>query len=260
MSIASGSSGNATYVGNNDTHLLIDSGVSKKKITEGLKRLGLALSDLDAILITHEHSDHICSLNTIRKSEDLPVYCTAGTASEIVRKCSPDFNDNIQIIKSEKPFEIGSILIDPYDICHDASEPVCYRFKDNFSSCGIITDLGYYDQYLVNAFSECDAVIVESNHDIRMLEAGPYPYPLKRRIAGKYGHLSNEDAGKFISMLLNDHMKYVVLGHLSKKNNYADLAWITVRNCIEYSNSDYKAGDFHIEVASQEYGTDIYEF
>jgi len=260
MSIASGSGGNAAYVGNDHTHLLIDSGVSRKRILDGLKRLDLSLNDITAILVTHEHSDHICSLGVIERTRSIPVYATGGTVRGILKSgiLSPE-KDIFNTISAGDEFIINDITVTAINISHDANEPVCYRFEDKASACAIVTDLGFFDKRTTDSLQNLDAAIIEANHDIRMLETGPYPYPLKMRIAGNTGHLSNEDSGKLISGILHDRMEYIALGHLSRKNNYSQLAKLTVEEQINAGNK-YSSRDFRIDVADQEKGTDIYEF
>ena len=259
MSIASGSGGNAVYVGNDDTHILIDAGVSRKRISEGLKRAGLSAADLDAILVTHEHADHIKGLKVLEKTWQIPVFATNGTISGIKDSIVDTGFDHIfNVIERDASFMINDLNITALSVSHDAREPVCFRIDDGNASCGVITDLGCFDRKIIDGFQGLDAVLAESNHDIRMLESGPYPYPLKRRIAGNTGHLSNESSGRLISELLNDHMQYIILGHLSRKNNYDELALLTVENII--NESRYRSEDFRIDVAGQDDGTDIYEF
>ena len=261
MNIASGSSGNATYVGNDHTHILLDSGVSRKRITEGLKKLDLSLEDLTAILITHEHSDHISSLAMLQKAVQIPVYTTKGTADVLTGQgILAEESGPIHVIGHEETFQIGDITVSAFPISHDAADPVCYRLSDGKAGCAVVTDLGEYDAHLVEELKGLKALMLESNHDVRMLEAGPYPYPLKMRIAGRKGHLSNESSGQMLSALLHDGLKHVVLGHLSRKNNNEELARLSVAYEIDRSDTGYKASDFRIDVASQTAGTEIYVF
>ncbi|MBQ9030766.1 MAG: MBL fold metallo-hydrolase [Parasporobacterium sp.] len=259
MNIASGSSGNATYVGTDHTHILIDSGVSRKRIMEGLKRLDLSLKDLDAVLITHEHSDHIASLAMVEKASLIPVYTSEGTARQLQEKeMIPQ--ELLHPVGKEQPFRIGDLRITALPTSHDAADPVCYRLSDGRSDCAVVTDLGTYDEALVRQLQGLDAVVLEANHDVRMLEAGPYPYPLKRRIAGKKGHLSNEDSGRLLSRILHDHLKYIALAHLSRKNNTEDLARLSVAWEIDLGECSYRGDDFPIAVADQAVGTEIFMF
>ncbi len=262
MSIASGSKGNATYIGSDNTHLLIDAGVSKKKIVEGLKRLDISLEDLDAVLITHEHSDHIASLGILERTREIPIYATEGTLMQIHQKnCVEESSGLFNYITDGSQFTIGDINITAYKTSHDATQPVCYKFSDGCAECAVVTDLGEYDDYLIDNLQNQSAIIMEANHDIRMLEAGPYPYSLKLRVAGNKGHLSNESSGRLLSRLLNDNMKYIALGHLSQKNNNKELARLTVETEIDGDHyNNYKSSDFRIDIAEQDVGTQIYIF
>ena len=163
-------------------------------------------------------------------------------------------------IHGDEPFEVGDLTIDPINISHDAAEPVAYRVNHEGKSAGVITDLGTYDDYIVDKIQGLDVLLLEANHDIHMLEVGPYPYPLKRRILGDRGHLSNELSGKLLCKVLHDKMKAVFLGHLSKENNFEELAYETVRLEINLGDTRYQAGDFRIEVAKREEVSPVVEF
>lgn len=261
MNIASGSSGNATYVGSDHTHILIDCGVSRKRITEGLKRLDLGLEDLTAILITHEHSDHISSLKLLEKTRPVPVYTAPGTAAAIEQQgYLNETEGTVQSIRKGEPFRIGDIEIYALPVHHDAADPVCFRLNCEGSGCAVVTDLGEYNQELLNSLQGLNALMIEANHDVRMLEAGPYPYPLKLRVAGPGGHLSNESAGQMICSLLNENTKYISLAHLSKQNNSPDLARLTVNTEVDAARIPFSSSDFRIDVADPRCGTEIYDF
>ncbi len=260
--IASGSSGNCTYIGTNNTHVLIDTGISKKRILEGLKNVDLSLDDIDAILITHEHIDHISSLGILLRTKEIPVFATKGTIEEI-KKCSSlkQYNkDLLTIIKEDNPFSIHDLDFTALKTSHDAKQSVCYKFKQGNKSGAIVTDLGVYDDYLINNLKGLDFILLEANHDIKMLEVGPYPYPLKQRILSKTGHLSNEASGQLLDKVLHDNIKGIMLGHLSRENNTKDLAKWTVENEIDASNSKYKSNDFEIKIAHHEIISEIIEF
>ena len=231
VSIASGSSGNCIYVGDDHTHLLVDAGISGKKTEEGLNQIGLSLSDINGILITHEHIDHIGGLGVLSRKYGIPIYATRGTFEGI---CSTKSLGNVdgslfRPVEAELPFLIGDLEIDPLEISHDAREPVAYRFYEHEKKAAILTDLGMYDQRIVDALQGFDILFLEANHDINMLQVGRYPYPLKQRILGEKGHLSNESCGRLLARLLHNGIRYIELGHLSKENNYAALAYETVR-------------------------------
>lgn len=228
--IASGSSGNCLYVGSGSTHLLIDAGVSCKRVLAGLSAFGVDGSDIQAILVTHEHSDHISGIGVLSRKYHIPVYTTQRTAVAIQRSRSLGDLSRSEFFAIEpgRPFEIGDICVDAFSIPHDAVDPVSYTFEHGGCKIGTVTDLGYYNDEIVHNLENSDLLYVEANHDIRMLQAGPYPYPLKQRILGNYGHLCNEMSGRLIALLHNDRLKHVILGHLSKENNYPDLALETV--------------------------------
>lgn len=252
-SIASGSSGNCIYVGTEATHLLVDVGISCKKILEGLNQLGLTGKDIDGILITHEHSDHIGGLGILSRQFGIPIYATAGTIEAIKKNRNLGQIDSslfCEVAADEKKI-LKDITVNPMRISHDAAQPVAYRFQYGSRRMAVVTDLGTYDAYTVESLKGMDVLMLEANHDINMLQVGPYPYYLKRRILGKKGHLSNELSGKLLGSLLHDHFKMVFLGHLSKENNLAELAYETVRLEIAMADNPYKPEDFPILVANR---------
>ena len=261
-SIASGSSGNCTYVGSDNTHILIDAGVSKKRIEEGLKGLDLGLSDISAIFVTHEHVDHISALHTILKKYDIPIYATAGTIQGIRNsdKKSEMTQSRFFPVVADKQVSVGDMIIDPMTISHDALDPCGYRVYCQGKKVGVATDLGCYTEYTVDCLTDCDALLLEANHDVRMLQTGPYPYQLKRRILGDKGHLSNEKSGELLCRLLNDKMKGIFLGHLSQENNLPELAYETVRVEIEMGDTPYRGNDFPLIVASRSELSQVLEF
>ena len=231
MNLVSGSSGNSTLVGTGSTMVLCDAGVSMKKIEECLNTADHTLKDIDAIFITHEHSDHIKGLGVISRKWNIPIYATGKTISAIMGERSlGKLDPGLFIpIEKEEAVMIRDMMICAHPIYHDAADPVCYSFSDDHSKACIATDMGCFTKELVRSLSGCDYMLVETNHDIRMLEAGPYPYHLKQRILGDHGHLSNEAGGALIRELLNEHVKEIRLGHLSKENNFPELALMTVR-------------------------------
>lgn len=252
--VASGSSGNCIYVGSEQTHILIDAGVSKKRTETGLNENDVAMSDISAIMITHEHSDHIQGLGVIARKYEIPIYATEKTLYEI------EHNEKLgripeglyREVREDEPVMIGDLQVCPFRISHDAVQPVGYRINCRDKSVAVATDMGKYDDYIISHLQGLDAIVIEANHDVRMLLAGSYPYYLKQRILGDRGHLSNEASGRLINAILHDHMKYIILGHLSKENNYEELAYETVRTEILLSDNPYKAEDFNIFVAKRE--------
>lgn len=250
-SIASGSSGNCIYVGSDATHLLVDAGISGKKVEAGLRELELTGADIDAILITHEHSDHVAGLGILCRKYGIPVYASKGTVQAIKQGLSKNAIDDslFHEIEADKKVIIKDVTVSPMRVSHDAAEPVAYRIGYEGKKVAICTDLGYYNDYTVECLKGMDALLIEANHDVNMLQVGPYPYYLKQRILGNKGHLSNENSGRLINSILHDRLKAIVLGHLSKENNLPELAFEAVRMEITLSDNVYKAGDFPISVA-----------
>lgn len=252
MPIASGSSGNCVYVGSDNTHILIDAGVSRKKIEEGLNKIDLSVKDLSAIFVTHEHSDHIKGIGVISRKEAIPIYATQGTIDGILEAGLGDMPEGIlNRIGVDIPFYLKDLVIRPFAISHDANEPCAYSITNANKKVSVCTDLGCYDDYTVENLKESDILYVEANHDINLLQVGSYPYYLKQRILGNKGHLCNESSGQLISKVLHPNLKKVILGHLSKDNNYEKLAYETVKLEIDQSENNYKASDFEIEVAKR---------
>ena len=253
-SIASGSSGNCIYTGTDDTHLLVDAGVSAKKIEAGLKDLELEGHDIQGLLITHEHSDHIKGVGVLARRYGFPIYATQGTIDQMKGMSSLGAIDEglYHTIRPDETFSIGDVEVEPFHISHDAADPVAYRFESNGKSAAVATDMGIYNDYIVEHLKGLDVVLLEANHDIQMLQVGPYPYPLKQRILGERGHLSNESEGQLLCRILHDNMKKIYLGHLSKENNYAQLAYETVKLEIQLDPVEYMPQDFDIQVAERD--------
>ena len=252
-SIASGSSGNCVYVGSDATHLLLDVGISAKRTEAGLKELGLKMGDIDGIFITHEHADHINGLGVLARKYGVPIYGTKGTIDAISQTRSLGEVDNtlFRYIKADEKCTVKDVSVYPIRTSHDAAEPVAYRISYDGRKIAVITDLGCYNDYTVECLKDLDVLYLEANHDVHMLQAGPYPYYLKQRILGEKGHLSNESAGKLLSRLLHDNMKAVMLGHLSKENNLPELAYESVRVEVTMSDTPYNGGDFPMYVAKR---------
>ena len=252
-SIASGSKGNCLLYENNDVKLLVDAGISKKRIEEGMSECGSSLEEVNGILITHEHSDHISGLGVVSRKYHIPIYATKGTISKILEDSKVGTIDGnlFNEIEENKDFYMGSTLVTPFSISHDAAQPVAYRFDSDGKSMAVATDMGMYDDYIIGNLKGLDAVLIESNHDINMLQIGPYPYALKRRIWGNKGHLSNETCGNLLNEIISDRLKNVILGHLSKEINLPELAYETIRNEINMADGNYCADDISIQVASR---------
>lgn len=253
-SISSGSSGNSIYIGSETTNILVDAGISGKKIEKGLGDIDISPTELDAILITHEHIDHIKGLGVIARRYGIPIYSTKGTIEAIKSNSSVGEIDRdlLNVICYDTSYLIGDVKINPIKISHDAAEPVAYRFEHNEKRAAVMTDLGMYDDYIIDNLKNLDVLFLEANHDVRMLQMGRYPYQLKQRILGKYGHLSNESSGKLLSNVLHDNMKKIVLSHLSHDNNMPELAYEAVRMEVTMSDTKYDGKDFDITVAKRD--------
>lgn len=261
-SIASGSSGNCIYTGSETTHLLVDAGISAKKIEAGLRELQVEGKDIQGLLITHEHSDHIKGAGILARRYGFPIYATEGTIRQMKATSSLGTVDEslYHVVRADEQFTIGDVEIEPFRISHDAAEPVAYRFRCGEKKAAVATDMGVYNDYIVEHLKGQDVLLLEANHDIQMLQVGPYPYPLKQRILGERGHLSNESAGQLLCRVLHDRMKKIYLGHLSKENNYAELAYETVRLEIQLDPGQYSPGDFDIQVAKRDCCSGVYEW
>lgn len=258
-SIASGSSGNCIYVGSSKTHLLVDTGISKKRIDESLKELEVKPEELSGILITHEHSDHIQGLGVFSRKYEIPIYATRGTIRGIseyksLGKMPEGLYHKVDI---DRQFTIGDLEVKPFAISHDANEPSGFRIGNETKSVAVATDLGMYDDYIIENLKNLNGIILEANHDVHMVEVGPYPYPLKQRVLGARGHLSNELTGRLLCNILHEDLKYIMLGHLSKENNYEELAKETVKLEVTMGDTPFRGEDIPLMVAKRDRMSEI---
>ena len=229
-SLGSGSKGNATLISNNATCLLMDNGFSIKETERRLARLGLEADRLTAILVTHEHGDHIRGVGPLARKYGIPVWTTRGTASH------PGLGElpvlyNIDV---HQPLALGDIEVQPFPVPHDAREPCQFVFGDGAKRLGVLTDTGSTTTHIVEQLSGCDALMLECNHDMAMLMNGSYPESLKARVGGRFGHLSNEQAAELLAQLDTQRLQHLVAAHLSEQNNTSELACFalsTVLNC-----------------------------
>ena len=227
----SGSSGNAIYVGCDDAQILVDAGMSGTRVIQELLRVGVDPASLDAILVTHEHADHVKGIGILSRKFDLPVFATQGTWEGMYAKIGAISDKNRVVFDPEQDFFMGSINVTPFPIPHDANQPVGFTFEVDGAKLAIATDLGCIRDGWFNRVLGSDAVLLESNYDPDMLRAGPYPYELKKRILSRHGHLSNDDAGRAAAELALNGTRQIILGHLSKENNFPELA---MRSCELY--------------------------
>ncbi|MBC2082604.1 MBL fold metallo-hydrolase [Listeria welshimeri] len=230
--LASGSSGNASLIETGDQKILVDCGLSGKKMEGLFAQVGRNMNDLDAILITHEHSDHIKGLGVLARKYKLPIYANAKTwkaMDNMIGEVSSDqkFQFDMETVKS-----FGSMQVESFGVSHDAIEPMFYIFHNGNKKFVMITDTGYVSDRMKGHIAGADAYLFESNHDVEMLRMGRYPWNVKRRILGDEGHVSNEDAAIAMSEVITDQTKRIYLGHLSKDNNMKELARMSVTQTL----------------------------
>lgn len=231
LSLVSGSSGNCSLISDEKTTLLVDCGLSAKKLEEALYKAKIDPKQISAILITHEHSDHIKGAGIISRKYNLPVFATLKT-HEYMNLGKID-SSNIKYITPDIDFEIGTIGVRPFSIPHDAKDPVGYNFFFGEKKLSLATDIGKMNEYVLEHLKGSLAVLLESNHDIDMLKNGSYPAVLKHRILSDIGHLSNIDAAKAVLSLIESGTKHIMLGHLSNENNTPTAAYTTTKNYLE---------------------------
>lgn len=234
-SIASGSSGNCAVWRVGATSILLDLGVSVRALTTALRRLEMKIEDLSAVLLTHEHADHIKGLATFCKKYDVPIYASFGTSAAIQMKL-PQARRLLQPFAGGESFPVGDLEVHSYTTPHDAAESVCYRIDGGGHKLAYVTDVGYLPDEIQDAMTGCDTVVLESNHDVEMLRTGPYPMYLKQRIRGKYGHLCNEDCARTAAELVKNGTKRLILSHLSEKNNRPLTAYRATQYALEKSS------------------------
>ncbi|MFD0871778.1 MBL fold metallo-hydrolase [Paenibacillus residui] len=234
--LASGSTGNSMVVTNGETKLLVDAGLSAKKVEQLLEERNVSGEELDAILVTHEHSDHIKGLGALARKYDLPIYANEKTWEALNKQIGEIAEANVKVMDTGSMIEFDSIQVESYAISHDAAEPVGYCFYEGDKKLSLATDLGYMSSKVKEQVLDSDVLILESNHDVEMLRMGKYPWNIKRRILSDIGHLSNEAAGDALSEILGGKTKRVYLAHLSQNHNLMDLARMTVENILEQND------------------------
>lgn len=232
--LASGSRGNGIYVSDGETSVLVDSGLSGIEIQRRLASRDLSPENIDAILVTHEHSDHIGSVGILSRRFDVPVYISEKTFSCSAAKLGK--LKKVVTFECGVPFDIKSLKLHPFSISHDAEDPAGFTIRHNGSKIGIATDLGVATSMVKTHLQNCNLLILEANHDPVMLTEGPYPWPLKQRVRGRTGHLSNEESRDLVDELKHDDLSHVVLAHLSEENNTPDIALQTVAEALENTN------------------------
>ena len=257
--LASGSSGNSIYLSTDNTAILIDAGLSGKELERRMKSVKLNPEDISAILVTHEHGDHIKGAGVLSRRYNIPIYASAGTwkaARKKLGKIGKDFERTI-----EESWQLGDFEITSFPIPHDAVEPVGFVVSDGDVNFGLATDIGYITDELYDYLKDLDCILLEANHDIDLLREGSYPGMLKRRIRGNEGHLSNDETAELLPELLKTNEKsscpVVLLSHLSAENNRPELAYLTVKNSV--CSAGFQIGkDLILKCAPRDEASEIY--
>ena len=249
-SLYSGSSGNCLFVQSDNSKILVDCGVSSKKIEEALNSIEVDASSIDAILVTHEHSDHVKGLATFSSKFDVPVFSTVETFDNMEKITSKISENNLNYFKPNEKFCINDLEILPFSIPHDAANPCGFNIFNANKKISIATDIGHMNSKILNNLEGSSFLLLESNYDTEVLKCCSYPFYLKTRISGPTGHLSNDMAGKTITYLLKNGLKTAMLGHLSKESNLPELAYTTTVNEILSNGIDENS--FNISVANRD--------
>lgn len=233
-SLGSGSKGNATLIEAGQTCVMVDCGFSGKEAQRRLAQLGRSPAQLSAIVVTHEHSDHVSGVARLARQFDIPVWLTAGTL-----RGAPALDQiDTGIVRYEEPLVIGDLELLPFSVPHDAREPCHFVFDDGGSKVAVLTDLGHVTDKIVDTLRRCDALMIEANHDARMLEEGPYPAQLKDRVGGSRGHLNNDQTAGLLQRLDCSRLRWVCGLHLSEQNNTPDLARAAISSAMECDASE----------------------
>jgi len=248
--LVSGSSGNSIFIETDGTKILIDAGVSGKKLEGCLEKLDVSGGDIDAVFITHEHIDHIKGVGILSRRFDIPIYATEATWQAMALSVGDIPHKNRRLIYKGENMAMNDMLIKPFEIPHDAADPVGYSIFAGDIKMTVATDIGHITETVAEAAKDSSILLLEANHDIDMLKNGSYPYPLKERILGLYGHMANAAAGKLLSDIMTNSLKQVYLGHLSHENNTPELAFHTVRDILCH-NGIYVGQDLNLETANR---------
>ena len=245
----SGSSGNCSFACTDNVNILIDCGTTQKKILTALEELGKDISQIDGILVTHEHSDHIKNLGSISKKYNIPIYANKKTFDNMPEQTNLISEANRKFFNTDDDFEIGDLKIHPFHIPHDAADPCGFNIYNSNKKVSIATDIGHMTNEVLHKLEGSSFLLLESNYEPEILKYAKYPYYLKRRIAGPNGHLSNQEAGNAIIKLISSGVDNIMLGHLSQQTNFPELAYKTVMDEIISSKVSNK---FSLNVANRD--------
>ncbi len=254
--LGSGSSGNTTLVSDGTTHILVDVGLSGRETARRLRECGLEPDKISAIVISHEHGDHCRGVRPFAKNLDIPVFMT-----EAALACSGLSLDSkkYQRISSGESFDINGILFTGFSVPHDAIDPLGFVIEKDGVKIGIVLDLGYLSNLVIERLKGCDGIILESNHDVEMLKVGPYPWALKQRVMSRRGHLSNESVAQYLGNDFDGKAEHVVLAHLSKNNNLPELALLSAQRALE-ARMDSLARGTRLELARPDQISSTYRY
>lgn len=232
--LASGSSGNSIYLGTENTKILVDCGISFKNLKERLSKIHVGIDQIDAILITHEHADHIKGLEMIVKKLGIPVFCNGDTAKAICQTITE--RPKFKIFCTGEEFSYSDIKVHPFSIQHDTVDPVGFTFAFNDMKIGLCADLGFATKLVAMHLKDCDYLYLEANHDEEMVHSSPRPLLYKQRVLSRQGHLSNTSAGELLLEIYSERLKHVYLAHLSSECNTKETALETVKNILQRNN------------------------
>ncbi|HHZ03087.1 MAG TPA: MBL fold metallo-hydrolase [Tissierellia bacterium] len=239
-SLSSGSSGNCQYIKTENATILVDAGMSGKKIQEEISNIGEDPKNIDAIFITHEHSDHILGAGVLSRRLNIPIYANEETWEAMTQYIGKIKPENIKVLYDST--QIGDLFIQSFDISHDAAHPVGYNIFYANKKLSLVTDTGCVNETIINSILDSDLLLIESNHDEDMVIIGPYPWHLKKRVLGEFGHMSNDMAGNLLSKVIKKGTEIVLLGHLSKENNFPQLAYKTVESILKENSIEVNPG------------------
>lgn len=258
QSLFSGSSGNSTYVKAGNTNILVDCGDSGAQVENALKNAGVDPACLDCIFITHEHMDHIKGAGILSRRYDLPIFATYGTWQKMISRIGKISVDNIRYIQGGVPFGAFDAIVTPFTTPHDSQESVGFTIEHNGTRASVATDIGTMTRVVYDNIKNSQIVLLESNHDVDMLINGPYSYDLKQRIRSHVGHLSNDECALTCAHLLQNGVKHIILGHLSKDNNTPDAAYSATYESLvsQGAKVDY---DITLEVAQRYFSSKRYK-